>query len=218
MKITVWSAGETVIDPDAEYAEPMLRKAIGDGHPLIASAIIDYTDTERSDITHDQYAVVTEDDGTELWRGWLTGEKDAPPPTETLAGQARADAGRGRSESVIEAMAKAAYAARMRAVGLEPGNCEDIELHAEIAATRAVCEIDSEMARALTRPAGDAQRQVLAAIGKFEADLGFAAPETWPDRIGHLRGIVAGIFEGGADDQDDDEDEQRRADLDGDGA
>ena len=91
MKITVWSAGKTVIDADGEYQEPAIRDAI-DGRIDIVETIVDYTDTERSDVSHDEYAVVTEDDGTELWRGWLTGDPDAAPPAEAAPEAALADA------------------------------------------------------------------------------------------------------------------------------
>lgn len=86
MKIKIYSRGETAIDADIEYQEPGIRMAINDlwaGAPdRVASAITDCTDTERSDISHDEYAIVTEDDGTELWRGWLSGDQNAPAPGE----------------------------------------------------------------------------------------------------------------------------------------
>ena len=80
MKIHVWSRGETAFTLDGEFAGPTIREAIEDGCNDAASVITDYTDTERSDISYDDYAVVTSDFGTELWRGWLTGDKDAPAP------------------------------------------------------------------------------------------------------------------------------------------
>ena len=49
---------------------------------------------------------------------------------------------------------------------------------------------------------------VLAAIDRFEAQLGFTAPELWGDRIDELRSHVRGIFEPAAEDQDDDEDDE----------
>lgn len=79
MKIKVYSRGTTDIDADGEYQEPAIREALAAGGD-VGSEIIDCTDTERSDISHDEYAIVTEDDGTELWRGWLTGDPDAPAP------------------------------------------------------------------------------------------------------------------------------------------
>ena len=91
MKIKVYSRGETDIDADGEIREPAIREAIEDGCNDIPSAITDYTDSERSDISHDEYAIVTEDDGTELWRGWLHGGTSAPAPDidhAALLGQA----------------------------------------------------------------------------------------------------------------------------------
>jgi hypothetical protein len=80
LKIKIYSCGETEFDLDAEYQEPAIREAIEDGCNDVPSSIIDYTDNERSNISHDEYAIVTEDDGRELWRGWLTGDPDAAPP------------------------------------------------------------------------------------------------------------------------------------------
>lgn len=88
MKINVWSRGSTVISADPQYQEPAVREALagrlsgdaGDDH--VAMTVIDWTDSQRSDISHDQYAVISEDDGTELWRGWLSLTQDAPPPAE----------------------------------------------------------------------------------------------------------------------------------------
>jgi hypothetical protein len=46
--------------------------------------------------------------------------------------------------------------------------------------------------------------QVLAAIDKFESDLGFTAPELIPMRIGQLREMVRDVFEAtGSEDGDD---------------
>jgi hypothetical protein len=83
VKIHVISTGRATIDADAEWQEPQIREAIEDGCNDVASAIIDHTDSERSDISHDEWATVTEDDGTELWRGPLTG--DCPAPLDPIA-------------------------------------------------------------------------------------------------------------------------------------
>jgi hypothetical protein len=85
MKITVYSRGKTQIDADTEYQDPMIREAI-DQRGDVAGVIVDYTETERSGITCDDYAIVTGDNGRELWHGWLTGNRDAPPPGEALTG------------------------------------------------------------------------------------------------------------------------------------
>ena len=85
MKVKVYSLGETLIDLDSEYQEPAIREAIEDGCNDVASEIIDWTDTERSNISYDQYAVATEDDGTERWRGWLgMGRENIPAPDGAL--------------------------------------------------------------------------------------------------------------------------------------
>jgi hypothetical protein len=86
MKITVYSRGTTVIDAGSQYQEPAVREAITAhraeeaADDYVASAITGCTGTERSDISHDEYAGVSEDDGTELWRGWLSGDPSAPAP------------------------------------------------------------------------------------------------------------------------------------------
>ncbi len=53
----------------------------------------------------------------------------------------------------------------------------------------------------------DHQADVLAAIDKFESDLGFTAPELTGMRIDELRGMVRGIFEATALDEPDPDDE-----------
>jgi hypothetical protein len=86
VKIKIYSRGETEFDLDAEYQEPAIREAIEDGCNDVPSAIVDYTDNERSNISHDEYAVVTGDDGRELWRGWLHGDQDEPAPDGAATG------------------------------------------------------------------------------------------------------------------------------------
>jgi hypothetical protein len=54
--------------------------------------------------------------------------------------------------------------------------------------------------------------EVLTAIGKFERDLGFTAPEMFPVRIAQLRAMVRGIFEP-AEDEDGCPDSERDMDL-----
>ena len=85
MKIKVISRGETEWTADGVYQEQPIGLAIAsqdDAH--IGSEIIDATDCERSDISHDEYAIVTEDDGTPLWEGWLDG-RDEPAPDSAEA-------------------------------------------------------------------------------------------------------------------------------------
>ncbi len=84
MKIEVISRGTAIIDADPDYQQPPIRSALlqvanEEAAPdFVASAIIDCTDSDR-DISHDEYATVTEDDGTVLWAGWLDGS-DRPAP------------------------------------------------------------------------------------------------------------------------------------------
>lgn len=91
MKIRVYSRGETVITADPGYQEAPVRSvlvkaAAGGAHPgWVAENILIATDAARSGISHDHYAVVTEDDGTVLWSGWLTGDPEAEPPAEAGA-------------------------------------------------------------------------------------------------------------------------------------
>jgi hypothetical protein len=82
VKIKVTSRGETEFEPDAGYAGQVIREAIEDGCNDVASAIIDWTGSERSDISHDEYATVTEDDGTPLWSGRLDGGDEPAPDTD----------------------------------------------------------------------------------------------------------------------------------------
>jgi hypothetical protein len=80
MKIKVIEVGSTLIDADEEYQVPAIRAALDGGD--VADVIIDYTDSERSNISGDEYAIVCEDNGVLLWHGWLTGldEGTSPPP------------------------------------------------------------------------------------------------------------------------------------------
>jgi hypothetical protein len=82
MKIHVTSrGGESAIV--GKYAAQRIRSAIESansyGTAYVADEISDVTDSRRM-VTVD-YAVVTEDDGTELWAGWLDGS-DRPAPAE----------------------------------------------------------------------------------------------------------------------------------------
>jgi hypothetical protein len=83
MKMLVIVQGRARFGLDAEFAEPAIREAIEDGCNDVASQVIDYTDSERSDIDRDEYVTVTEDDGAVLWQGWLDSSKrDDPPPVD----------------------------------------------------------------------------------------------------------------------------------------
>lgn len=83
MKIKVIQVGEMLIDADEEYQEPAIREALAGGGDT-ASVIVDYTDTDTSNISCDNYAVACEDDGTLLWHGWLTGYRERPAPPQAL--------------------------------------------------------------------------------------------------------------------------------------
>lgn len=85
MEIEVWSVGKAKFTADPEYQEPMIREAV-DQRGDVASVILDYTDNERSDISYDEYARVTGDlPGLVLFEGWLTGDRNAPPPGNAAA-------------------------------------------------------------------------------------------------------------------------------------
>jgi hypothetical protein len=78
--IEVWSVGKVKFTADPEFQEPMIREAI-DQRGDVAGVIIDYTDSDRDRITHDEYARVTGDvPDLVLFEGWLTGDRKAPPP------------------------------------------------------------------------------------------------------------------------------------------
>lgn len=84
MEIEVWSVGKAKFTADTEYQEPVIREAI-DQRGDVASVILGHTHSKRSDISHDEYARVTGDvPGLVLFEGWLTGDRDAPPPAEVL--------------------------------------------------------------------------------------------------------------------------------------
>jgi hypothetical protein len=80
MKIRVTSRGETEFDAEGKHLEPAIREeaAAGDWE-IVRSLVADLTCTEVAYIEHVEYATVTEDDGTELWSGWLDGG-DRPAP------------------------------------------------------------------------------------------------------------------------------------------
>jgi hypothetical protein len=152
VKMRVIQYGDKTFDLDDEYAGPAIAAAIsGESGEGIRSEVIDYTDTERSDIDRDEYAIVTGDDGNVLWQGWLDSDKDdVPPPAGAVQDDDDAP---------------------------EPGL-----IAPELAA-------------------------VLAAIDKFEAGLGFTAPELTGMRIGELRDRVRDVFEPDEDDAEGDDDE-----------
>jgi hypothetical protein len=81
LKIKVIERGETEFTASTEWTEPDIRAALAadDKDDNVRSAIYDTTDGER-DTDSDQYITITEDDGTVLWSGWLTGAKDKPAP------------------------------------------------------------------------------------------------------------------------------------------
>jgi hypothetical protein len=83
MKIMVFEVGETRIDADPDHQEPAIRDALAGGDLLnVMDVIGDWTDTERSDISTDDYAIVFEDNGTLLCHGWLTGNRAAEAPPQ----------------------------------------------------------------------------------------------------------------------------------------
>lgn len=103
MKIKVIEVGSMLIHLDEMYQEPGIRAAI-DADGDVADAIAECTDTDTSNISTDDYAVVFEDDGTLLWHGWLTGGRERPAPPQArrwFAGMSAADrvAELGREET-----------------------------------------------------------------------------------------------------------------------
>jgi hypothetical protein len=90
MEIEVWSVGKTKFTADPEFQEPVIREVI-DQRGDVADVIIDYTDSERSDISHDEYARVTGDvPGLVLFEGWLTGDRNTAPPASAAAQEPQA--------------------------------------------------------------------------------------------------------------------------------
>jgi len=81
MRMRVIALGDKEFDLDGEFAAPAIAAAIsGESGEDVRSEVIDYTDTERSDIDRDEYAIVSDASGV-LWQGWLgSGQDDVPPP------------------------------------------------------------------------------------------------------------------------------------------
>jgi hypothetical protein len=87
MKIKVYESGETEFTADDEYTEPGLRHALGleaDRDEEVRAVIYETTDGMR-DCEHDEYLVITEDDGSPLWSGWLGSELDGKPAPAEVA-------------------------------------------------------------------------------------------------------------------------------------
>src|ERR1700722_11776820 len=80
MDIEVWSVGKVKFTADPGFQEQVIREVI-DQRGDVADAVIDWTGSEWSDISHDEYARVTGDvPGLVLFEGWLTGDRNAPAP------------------------------------------------------------------------------------------------------------------------------------------
>jgi len=84
VKIKVIELGDTEFAADDEFTEPDIRAALALKDPAsrdeaVRSAIYDNTDGVR-DTSPEEHITITEDDGTLLWSGWLTGDKDKPAP------------------------------------------------------------------------------------------------------------------------------------------
>lgn len=102
MKIKVIEVGSTLIDADPEYQEPAIRAALDAGGD-VGDTIIDYTDTDTSNISCDKYAIACEDDGTLLWHDWLTGDRNAEAPPQARAWYAGMSAADRAAEFAKEA-------------------------------------------------------------------------------------------------------------------
>jgi hypothetical protein len=88
MRIRVIQHGDREFEADAEFAAPAIAGAIsGESGEDVRSEIVDYTDTERSDIDRDEYVIVTGHDGTEMWSGWLDASRQDDPPPAGIAGR-----------------------------------------------------------------------------------------------------------------------------------
>jgi len=104
MKMRVIALGDKEFTLDGEFAAPAIAGAIaGESGEDVRSEIIDYTDTERSGMDHDEYAIVTGDDGGVLWQGWLdSGKAGDPPPAgvplpPVVSGPAQLEVSPGRA-------------------------------------------------------------------------------------------------------------------------
>lgn len=110
MKMRVIVQGSEEIDLGADDAAIAILAAIsGESGEDVRSEIIDYTDTERSGISCDEYAIVTGDDGTVLWQGWLDSDKDDVPPPVGVQQPEPADDGPGSGDWQQQREADAAY-------------------------------------------------------------------------------------------------------------
>lgn len=93
MKIKVIERGETEFDA-GNWTEPELRAALaGDDKDGSVRSAIYYTTGLERDTSTDEYITITEDDGTPLWEGWLSGhlkDKPAPGAADATAGSAPA--------------------------------------------------------------------------------------------------------------------------------
>jgi hypothetical protein len=89
VRIKVISRGETVFDAEPKHLAPAIREDAEAGRgngdwEIIRQMVSDCTEEERGWIDHGQYAIVTEDDRTPLWEGWLDG-RDEPAPDDGAA-------------------------------------------------------------------------------------------------------------------------------------
>jgi hypothetical protein len=80
VKIKHAGNGEVTLDSHKQR-ERDIREAIKTGDSETAAVAI----LSLTDIDHDEYVTVTEDDGTPLWSGWLDG-RDEPAPEGARAG------------------------------------------------------------------------------------------------------------------------------------
>ena len=81
MKMRIIQQADVTFDLDAEFAGPAIAAAIsGESGEDVRDEIMDYTDTERSDMDPDEYVIISGDDGAQLWAGWLGIDANDPPP------------------------------------------------------------------------------------------------------------------------------------------
>lgn len=165
MEIEVWSVGKTKFTADPEFQEPMIREVI-DQRGDVASTVLEYTDSQRSDISHDQYARVTGDvPGLVLFEGWLTGDRAAPPPAHIPG----------------------AVLVMRGVIALREAEVERLRTAAIVEAT-AIERLGIDRARAMT-----ALRQIISSGDPIEIDdIANAALDAMSENLGGTRSVPAG--------------------------
>lgn len=81
MKIMIRTAvGMATFKTGTEDKEPGIREAVATGNQaLIRETIARLTTQQRAGVNPDEHVLIAEDDGAELWVGWLTGNRAGEP-------------------------------------------------------------------------------------------------------------------------------------------